>query len=234
MASLEMRDVHVNYDGAVAVDSVDLDLQEGQTLAIVGPNGAGKSSLLRAIARLVPSTGSILVNGQNLPDNPVAVVRQGVTLCPEGRQLFGDMSVIDNVNLGAFSIGDRDRRKELRDRVLEWMPKLADRSSQISGSLSGGEQQMLALGRAVMSDPKVLLLDEPSQGLAQRIKDEVAAQIERIISSGVSVLIVEQDAGFARDLSEEVAIMESGSIRFHGTWDELNKSPRLAREYLGM
>lgn len=234
MALLELDQVSVHYAGAVAVNGVRFRVDRGASLSLIGPNGAGKSSLLRAISRLVESTGSILFDGSPLPADPTLVVRSGVVHCPEHRRLFPEMSVADNLRLGAYLRRDTTAVEDDLEWVLDVMPRLRERLRQKAGTLSGGEQQMLAIGRAVMSSPKLLLLDEPSQGLAQIVKDDLAGVVEQIRQRGVSVLVAEQDAGFAATLSTDVVVMEGAELTFEGTWEQLSGNPKLQQSYFGL
>jgi branched-chain amino acid transport system ATP-binding protein len=234
LAFLELDQVSVHYSGSVAVQRMSLSLERGASLSILGPNGAGKSSLLRALSRLVDSGGTIRFDGKELPRDPTAVVRVGLIQCPERRRLFPYMSVADNLGLGAFLRKDSPRIREDLEWVLSVMPRLGERLRQRAGTLSGGEQQMLAIGRSVMSNPKLLLLDEPSQGLAQIIKDTLTEVIHHIRQRGVSVVIAEQDAGFAASLSSDVLVMEGGEEVFGGSWDQLAGNPTLRQSYFGL
>ncbi len=232
---LSAEGVRVHYGGAAALRGVDLAVPDGQVVALLGANGAGKTTMLRAISGLVvPSSGEIRFEERPLTGRtPKAIVAAGIVHVPEGRQLFPRMTVLENLELGAYLRRDGGIRGDL-ERVLEHFPVFKERRRQIAGSLSGGEQQMLAIGRALMARPRLLLLDEPSLGLAPRMVEEVASIVRGINESGVSILLVEQNAEMALGLASTAYVMEGGTIALSGAATELRADERVRRAYLGI
>lgn len=233
MPVLEVRDLQVSYGRAVAVHGIDFSLDEGELTALVGPNGAGKSSTLKALSRMVPSDGSVLLDGEPLPRSPVAVVRAGMIHCPEGRHLFPDLTVRDNLLLGAH----RRLREPIEDDlewVLELFPVLSERMDQLAGTMSGGEQQQVALGRSLMARPRVLLLDEPSLGLASIVKETIVDSVLALSDKGITTLLVEQDVAFAFKCADWVLVLEGGVITHRGTPEEVRAHPEIRKAYLGV
>ncbi|HEX3499591.1 MAG TPA: ABC transporter ATP-binding protein [Stellaceae bacterium] len=234
-ALLEAADLQIAYGKVEAVRGVSLSMQEGQIVAVIGPNGAGKTTLLGALMGLLPSRGSILYDGVDLASLDVEQrVARGLCLVPERRELFGEMSVADNLLLGAYT-HRRDRagtRRDL-DSVYQRFPVLAERSAQSAGTLSGGERQMLALGRALMARPRLLLLDEPSLGLAPLIVREIFRIVIGLRELGVSILLVEQNARAALQTADYGYVLETGEIALHGKASDLLHDPRIAATYLG-
>jgi branched-chain amino acid transport system ATP-binding protein len=231
---LEIKSLTVRYEQALALERVDLIVPEKGLTAMIGPNGAGKTTLLRVISRLKnPSVGSIIFKGMSLLQyEPNQLAKMGIAHCPEGRRPFKEMTVLENLLTGGYILA----RSKIRDQlnlVLELFPILNLRKKQIAGTLSGGEQQMLALGRALMIDPKLLLLDEPSLGLAPMVVDELETHIGRIKESGVSVLMAEQNVDLIR-LADTVNILEHGNSIFSGSVTEIMQNINLAKTYLGM
>ncbi|MBX6357928.1 MAG: ABC transporter ATP-binding protein, partial [Micromonosporaceae bacterium] len=212
MPMLEVRELEAFYGDAQALWGVDLDVADGETVSVTGPNGAGKSTLVHAVARLHTATrGSVRVGGVDVSRVPAhRVCAYGVAVVPEGRRVFPHMSVYDNLCLGAYRKGARSVHKTELARVYELFPRLAERSGQLAGSLSGGEQQMLAIGRALMARPRLLLLDEPSLGLAPVVVDEVFEAIQAVAGQGVSILLVEQDVERALDISSRAYLLVEG------------------------
>ena len=235
MPPLTVRDVHVSYGKVRALRGVTLSVPERQIVAIVGSNGAGKSTVLKAVMGLVPmTTGEVHFGDQRLDRlSPPDIVRAGVSICPEGRRLFPEMTVQENLRMGGYQ---RERRRIAAaiDEVYGYFPVLADRRSQLAGSLSGGQQQMLAIGRALMSDPRLLLLDEPSLGLAPLVVREIATMVRDIHARGVSVILVEQNARMALKLSDHAYVMETGRVTLHGTGQQLLDDAQVQRSYLGL
>lgn len=233
---LTVEDLRVSYQGAPAVNGVSLSLAEGELVSLVGSNGAGKSSVLAAIAGLHrPVGGRITFDGKDISRLPAhAVARLGLALVPEGRRLFAHQTVRANLVLGAYLQKDETVRRETLDRVFTLFPVLGQRLTQKAGMLSGGEQQMLALGRALMSRPRLLVLDEPSLGIAPRAANQIFDAIGQVRAEGVTVLLVEQNLRAALRLSDRLYVLQTGSLVLAGTADELAESPLIRQAYLGL
>ena len=233
---LEVEGLHAFYGEAIALSGVNLRLDPGEIVCVVGPNGAGKSTLVNSIAGLHRTTrGRIVMDGRDLASVAAhRVCASGVALVPEGRRLFPAMSVLENLELGAYRKDARSAREERLGWVYELFPRLAERSSQMAGSLSGGEQQMVAIGRALMASPRVLLMDEPSLGLAPVVVDEVFATIDTINASGVSVLLVEQNVERALRLASRGYLLAEGRVVLEGPTDDLRQSDLMRRTVLGL
>ena len=230
---LEVKDLTVHYDKALALDHVSLNVGTDEIVAVLGANGAGKSTLLRAISGLVRGTGEIWFDRVRLDGHHRhEVVRAGVVHCPEGRRLFPEMSVLDNLLLGAYLRKNRDQVDEDRERVCNLFPVLKDRSKQVASTLSGGEQQMVAIGRALMSRPRLLMLDEPSLGLAPLIQESIFRAIKEIAKGGVSVLLVEQNARQALAIASRAYVLEVGRITLSGPNEDLAGDPHVREAYL--
>jgi branched-chain amino acid transport system ATP-binding protein len=236
MNALEARGLTVGYGKAVVLRDISLEVKEGSIVSLVGPNGAGKTTLLLALTGLLPCAGTISYFGESLATVGVEDrVARGLCLVPERRELFGDMSVADNLELGGFSRwvrGERDTRQTLTE-IFERFPRLRERLNKNASTLSGGERQMLALGRALMARPRLLLLDEPSLGLAPLIVREIFRIIARLRDSGVSLLVVEQNARAALEVSDYAYVLENGSISLQGPASELAGNPKVIDTYLG-
>jgi branched-chain amino acid transport system ATP-binding protein len=238
---LDVRDVSVSYAGAVrALHGVSLSVAEGQVVAVLGSNGAGKSTLLRAISGTLGlqggtvDEGAICFAGRDLSGrDPGTIVRTGLVQVPEGRRIFGELTVEENLRAGGLA-ADRDARKEARERVYDLFPRLRERSRQRAALLSGGEQQMLAIGRALMSSPKLLLLDEPSLGLAPQVVERIADVVREINAQGTSVILVEQNATMALDVADEAYVLEVGQVSLNGPAAELAKTSEVQERYLGI
>lgn len=232
---LEISDLTVSYGPVRALYGASLSVKAGEIAALVGSNGAGKSTVLRSIANLVtPDGGSIRLGGEELPFRPGAALRRGVALSPEGRRLFGRLSVEENLLMGAYTVGNRAATRQMMERVYTYFPRAKERRKQIAGSLSGGEQQMVAIGRAMMAQPKLLLLDEPSLGIAPIIVAELGRIITEINRElGITVLLVEQNANMALALSSSGFVMETGRVTLRGTGQELLNSDEIRKAYLG-
>jgi len=231
---LEVRDLHARYGKIPVLHGVSLEVPAASIVALLGANGAGKTTTLRLITGLLTATrGQIRFEGRSLLGvRPDAIVRSGISMVPEGRQLFAGMTVEQNLRLGAFARRrQRDVRHDLEQR-LELFPRLRERYRQLAGTLSGGEQQMLTIARALMARPKLLLLDEPSLGLAPKLVDEIFATVQRIKSAGISVLLVEQNARMALGIADAGYVMETGEIRLRGRARELESNPGVQRAYL--
>jgi branched-chain amino acid transport system ATP-binding protein len=231
---LTVRNLAVRYGGIAAVRDVSFDLGAGECVAIIGPNGAGKSSTLRAISGLAPvSDGTITFDGTTLNAlSPHAIARLGVAHVPEGRHVFGPLTVEDNLRLGAQRLGVADVGAGL-ERVYATMPKLKERRRQKAGSLSGGEQQMLVIGRALIRDPKILMLDEPSMGLAPQIVDTVFDLLAELRNAGQTVLLVEQNAQQALTFAQRSVVLNLGEVKMHGASSELLEHADVINAYLG-
>ena len=234
-AMLEIGDLHVSYGRVEALHGVTLSLLPRQIVSVIGPNGAGKTTLLAAAMGLLPSVGTLRFEGEDLHGLDVeARVERGLCLVPEKRELFGDLSVQDNLQLGAYARRlRRDAAKRRLDSVYERFPRLAERRAQRASTLSGGERQMLTLGRALMSAPRLLLLDEPSLGLAPLIVGEILAIVRRLRDDGVSILLVEQNARIALESSDYGYVLETGEVALAGASGALAGDPRVRATYLG-
>jgi branched-chain amino acid transport system ATP-binding protein len=234
-AMLEIENLHVSYGQVDAVRGVSLSLQPGQIVSVIGPNGAGKTTLLAAAMGLLPSKGGLRFEGESLDGLDVeARVERGLCLVPEKRELFGELTVLDNLMLGAFSKRLRGGALKSRlDFVYGRFPRLGERRSQRADTLSGGERQMLALGRALMSSPRLLMLDEPSLGLAPLIVQEILAIVRGLRGEGVSILLVEQNARAALDSSDHGYVLETGEVALSGASSDLAGDPRVQATYLG-
>ncbi|PIT79682.1 ABC transporter ATP-binding protein [Limnohabitans sp. 15K] len=233
---LDVRNIDISYGNVKAVQGVSLQLEAGQITSVIGPNGAGKTTLLSAIMGLLPSEGEVAYLGKSVAGLDVeSRVEQGLRLVPERRELFSTMSVEDNLIMGAYTLyrqGFRDMRKSLED-VYQRFPRLKERRSQMAGTLSGGERAMLVLGRALMGQPKVLLLDEPSLGLAPLIVREIFSIVTDLKKSGVSILLVEQNARAALQASSYGYVLETGQVALEGPAEELSDNPAVMATYLG-
>ena len=232
---LEIRDATVHYNKVAALRGVSLDVPEGSVVTIIGANGAGKSTLLRAISGLEPlSEGEIRFGGRRIDGTPPEkVVALGIAQVPEGRRVFPDLTVAENLATGAFLRRDRDGVARDLDGVFEHFPRLMERRRQWAKTLSGGEQQMLAIGRALMSDPKLLLLDEPTMGLSPVLVQEMARIVGDIHRRGVPVVLVEQNAELALRLADYAYVLEVGSVALHGPASDLHENDHVRRAYLG-
>lgn len=236
---LEVRGLRVRYDAVLAVEALDLRVDRGEIVVLIGANGAGKSSVLNAIAGLVrPAAGAVVLDGTELTArHPADRVRDGLALVIEGRGVFADLSVRENLELGAYGKpalrGAHVRAREI-DRVMSLFPKLGQRMDQAAGSLSGGEQQMLVIGRALMSNPRLLLLDEPSLGLAPRVVEEIASALRHLArDAGVAILVAEQNAVLGLDLAQRGYVLHNGRLALEGPCGALRDDRDLARLYLG-
>ena len=232
-AILEVTDLSVTYGAIQALKGVGLRLAEGEIVTLIGANGAGKTTTLRAIMGLVRSSGSISYRGESIRTRAThRLVRDGLVLVPEGRIVFANLSVQENLEMGAYSRRDRGVARDF-ERVFALFPRLAERRKQTAGTLSGGEQQMLAIGRALMSQPRVLLLDEPSLGLAPIVVHAIFEAIEEIHRSGVPVLLVEQNANAALRHSSRAYVLETGRVALEGSSAEVAANPKVKEAYLG-
>ncbi len=232
---LEVRDLAVAYDGIAAVKGICLEAHAGQVASLIGANGAGKTTTLRALSGLLKARGgSIRFEGAELLNAPAhRIARLGIVQVPEGRQIFANMTVAENLRMGAYLVHDAQEIAERRERVLARFPRLDERLGQLGGLLSGGEQQMLAMGRALMAKPKLVLLDEPSMGLAPLFVEEIFSIIAGLKREGQAILLVEQNASAALDISDYAYVLENGQIRLSGPAAEIAKNPEVAASYLG-
>lgn len=232
---LEVKNLSVNYGKAAALRGISIEVEEGAVIALIGANGAGKTTTLRTISGLVrPTSGTVLYRGQRIDRMPAhSIVKLGIAQIPERRMVFAPMTVLDNLKMGAYL--NRDGRKVAADieRMYERFPRLKERRSQLAGSLSGGEQQMVAVARALMASPDLLLMDEPSLGLAPMVVAEVARIIREINASGISIILVEQNARMALDLASRAYILEVGRISLEGDAKKLLHDDRVKQAYLG-
>jgi len=236
MSLFEARELRVSYGGVAAVKGIDLEIRAGELVSLVGGNGAGKSTTLKAIAGLVPAGGgSLHYDGRSLADVPAHErATRGLALVPEGRGIFTRLTVLENLQLGAHTRSEAAAVAEDLVRAFELFPRLAERRRQIAGTLSGGEQQMLAIARALMSRPRLLLLDEPSMGLAPLLVQKIFEIIRRVAAEGVTLLLVEQNARLALEVSHRGYVMEGGRIVLSGTSTELLGNPQVQHAYLGV
>ena len=235
MAMLEIKDLHVHYGVIEALKGISLEVNEGEIVALIGANGAGKTTMMQSISGIVKkSAGEInFLNESIMKANPKHIVEMGLTQVPEGRRIFTGMSVYENLMMGAFLRKDKDGIKRDYEKVCEQFPILKEPMNQDASTLSGGEQQMLAMGRALMAKPKLLLLDEPSMGLAPILVKEIFNIIEEINKSGTTVLLVEQNAKTALSIAHRAYVLETGKVVMSGTGEELAKSPDVQKAYLG-
>ena len=233
MSILSVKDLTVNYGAIRALKGVCLDVEPGEIITLIGANGAGKTSTMNAIMGVIPKTGgSVIFNGENIArSDTVSIVKKGVILAPEGRQIFPDFTVRDNLLMGGYHSTPEENHARMKD-VLEIFPVLGDRMKQLAGTLSGGEQQMLAVGRAYMAKPKLLMLDEPSLGLAPLLIQEIFRMIQRIRDMGVTILLVEQNARMALKISDRGYVIESGTIAHVDTAQNLLRSDAVVKAYL--
>ena len=232
---LEIKDIHVYYGAIHAIKGVSLTVRQGEIVTLIGSNGAGKSTTLRTISGLLkPKEGDILFEGESIAGRPAQqIVKAGISQVPEGRRIFANMTVLENLELGAYSRDDADGIAADMDMVFERFPRLLERKEQAAGTLSGGEQQMLAMGRALMSRPRLLLLDEPSMGLAPLLIREIFNIIVDINKTGTTVLLVEQNANMALSIAHRAYVLETGRIALSGSAKELAASEEVRKAYLG-
>ena len=232
---LDIRNMDVAYGGIRAVRQLNLHVHPGERVALIGANGAGKSTTLRAICGLVPlAAGSIDYQGRSLAGQPVhAMVRQGLVMVPEGRGIFPQLTIEENLHMGAYSRQDKINFAQELQQVYRRFPRLAERRLQTAGTLSGGEQQLLAMGRAILSKPKLLLLDEPTMGLAPIMVDKIFEVIEDIAQQGVTILLIEQNARLALEVSQRGYVLESGELTLQGPARDLLHDPKVRAAYLG-
>ena len=233
---LELNNLNAGYGSFQALFSVNLEVKEGEAIAVIGPNGAGKTTLLRTISGMLPvQSGNLSMEGTSLKDvPPYRIIDFGIAHVPENRRLFSSMSIEDNLRMGAFTPNARPHFEERLDFIFDLFPRLKERRSQIAGTLSGGEQQMCAIGRALMSSPKLLLMDEPSAGLAPVIVNQVFQLVQQIRDQGLTVLIVEQNIEQVLKIVDRAYLMEVGAIKISGKAEELIQSESIRKAYVGL
>jgi len=232
----EIKELTVYYGLIKALDDINLCLSEGDIVSLIGANGAGKSTLLKTITGLVKAAkGDIIFKNNNLTKvKPERIVKSGIAMVPEGRRVFPDLTVKENLELGAYTLTDKKLENQIFEQVITIFPRLKERIKQPAGTLSGGEQQMLAIGRALMSNPKLLLLDEPSMGLSPKITKEIFMLIKDInLNKGISIILVEQNAHMAMEIAKKVYVIENGTVKIEGTPNELKSNPLVLKAYLG-
>jgi len=232
---LEVTGLHVAYGGIQAVRSITFHVNKGETVALIGANGAGKTSTLKAISRVLNAVGGdVHFCGEKISKiAPHDIIRKGIALVPEGRGVFPRLSVLENLRMGAFIRDDTSAIEQDLQKIFEYFPRLKERESQLAGTLSGGEQQMLAIGRALMSRPKMLLLDEPSMGLAPIMVQKIFEVVRAVAATGMTILLIEQNAKLALESSQRGYVMESGEITLHGESAQLLDDPKVRAAYLG-
>ncbi len=235
MAMLEVRDLEVYYGVICAIKGINFEVNEGEIVTLIGANGAGKTTTMQSVVGLLPKrNGTVTFNGEDITKTPChKIVHLGMTQVPEGRRIFQELTVYENLLMGAYSNKDQSLFKKDLDSIFERFPRLAERRTQIAGTLSGGEQQMLAMGRAIMSHPKILMLDEPSMGLSPFLVDQVFEIIKDINRDGTTVLLVEQNAKKSLEISNRAYVLENGKIVLSGTGEELVASEMVRKAYLG-
>ena len=232
---LEVKDLVVNYGAIRALKGISFDVKQGEIISLIGSNGAGKTTTLHSISNLIKKvSGSVIFDGEEITDLAAdKIVQKGLIHVPEGRRIFANLSVKDNLEMGAFTRKDKSKIKDDMAHVFELFPRMKERLKQMAGTLSGGEQQMLAMGRGLMANPKLLLLDEPSMGLAPILVDEIFEIIKKINSEGTTILLVEQNAFKAMSIANRVYILETGSIQSSGNASDMIKDPVVKAAYLG-
>ena len=234
MSMLEIRDIHVFYGAIHAIKGVSFDVQEHEIVTLIGANGAGKSTILNTIAGLLrPRSGQVIFEGKNINNVPAnKMVSLGMALCPEGRRIFQQMTVRENLEMGGYSRNPSEIAPSLAD-VFQRFPRLKEREKQIAGTLSGGEQQMLAMARALMSKPRLMMLDEPSMGLAPILVEQIFDIIRELHAAGTTILLVEQNAQMALSIADRAYVLETGTISMSGSAGELSENDAVRRAYLG-
>lgn len=235
MALLSIKNLEVYYGVICALKGIDFEVNEGEIVTLIGANGAGKTTTMQSVVGLIPKRfGTVTFDGKDITHTPChKIVHLGMTQVPEGRRIFQELTVYENLMMGAYSIKDSSGFKNDLEAVYTRFPRLAERRNQISGTLSGGEQQMLAMGRAIMSHPKLLMLDEPSMGLSPLLVDQVFDIIRDINKDGTTILLVEQNAGKSLAISDRAYVLENGKIVLSGTGKELSESEMVKKAYLG-
>lgn len=232
---LKIKGLHVNYGGIQAVKGVDLEIQKGELVTLIGANGAGKTTTMKAITGLKPySVGDIEYMGQSIKDVPAhELLKRGLAMVPEGRGIFARMSIVENMQMGAYLRSDTDGIKKDVERMFGFFPRLKERATQLAGTLSGGEQQMLAMARAVISKPKLLLLDEPSMGLSPIMVEKIFEVVREISKEGITLMLVEQNARLALQAADRGYVMDSGAVTMSGDAKQMLDDPEVRAAYLG-
>ena len=232
---LNIQSLHVSYGAIHALKGISISLSEGEIVALIGANGAGKSTTLNAISGILkPDSGEVIFDNEEITQaTTVEIVQKGIIQVPEGRKIFARMTVKENLEMGGYSLSNKDKLRENISRVFEIFPRLKERRKQLGGTLSGGEQQMLAMGRGLMADPRLLLLDEPSMGLAPLLVEQIFNTIARIKNEGVSILLVEQNAQMALAISDHAYVLETGKVVLEGSSDSLMENKMVKQAYLG-
>lgn len=235
MALLEVNNLEVYYGVIRALKSISFEVNEGEIVSLIGANGAGKTTMMQSVVGMIPKRGgSVIFDGKDITKMPChKIVQLGMTQVPEGRRIFQELTVLENLMMGAYTVRDSQRYKDDLESVFARFPRLAERRNQIAGTLSGGEQQMLAMSRALMIRPKLLMLDEPSMGLAPILVDQIFDIIKELHASGTTILLVEQNASKALEIADRAYVLETGSITLSGTGEELASSDEVRKAYLG-
>ena len=235
MALLEVNNLEVYYGVIRALKGISFEVNEGEIVSLIGANGAGKTTMMQSVVGIIPKkSGTVVFDGQDITKTPChKIVQLGMTQVPEGRRIFQELTVYENLMMGAYNTKDQQRFKEDLESAFARFPRLAERRKQIAGTLSGGEQQMLAMSRALMSRPKLLMLDEPSMGLAPILVDQIFEIIKELNAAGTTILLVEQNASKALEIADRAYVLETGSVTLSGTGSELACSPEVQKAYLG-
>ena len=235
MAMLEVKNLEVYYGVICALKGISFEVNEGEIVSLIGANGAGKTTMMQSVVGIIPKkSGSVIFDGKDISKTPChKIVQLGMTQVPEGRRIFQELSVYENLMMGAYTVKDQQKFKEDIEGIYQLFPRLAERRNQIAGTLSGGEQQMLAMSRALMSHPKLMMLDEPSMGLAPILVDQIFEIIKELHASGTTILLVEQNATKALQIADRAYVLETGNITLSGTGAELASSDAVKKAYLG-
>ena len=235
MALLEVKNLEVYYGVICALKGISFEVNEGEIVSLIGANGAGKTTMMQSVVGLIPKrNGTVIFDGHDITKTPChKIVKLGMTQVPEGRRIFQELSVYDNLLMGAYTVKDQQQFKTEMEKVFDLFPRLAERRKQIAGTLSGGEQQMLAMSRALISKPKLMMLDEPSMGLAPILVDQIFSIIKELHAAGTTILLVEQNANKALEIADRAYVLETGNITLSGTGSELMCSPEVQKAYLG-
>ena len=235
MAMLEVKNLEVYYGVICALKGISFEVNEGEIVSLIGANGAGKTTMMQSVVGLIPKrSGTVIFDGQDISKTPChKIVQLGMTQVPEGRRIFQELSVYENLMMGAYTVKEQQMFKTELDKIYDLFPRLAERRNQIAGTLSGGEQQMLAMSRALMINPKLLMLDEPSMGLAPILVDQIFDIIKQLHKQGTTILLVEQNASKALEIADRAYVLETGTITTSGTGAELASSDEVRKAYLG-